>query len=158
MGAPMAVKKKTAKKKSAALKTTKTKASVADFIASVESDEVRRDAKKLVSLLRRVTGERPAMWGTSIVGFGQYHYVYPSGREGDWPLVGFSPRKRSLTLYVMPGFEKYQKELLRLGPHKLGRSCLYLDNLAGIDVGVLEEMLRDAVARMRAEYDTTEKS
>jgi hypothetical protein len=139
-----------AKKKSTSMKTTKTRASASEFLAAVPEERVRRDCKTLVTLLKRITGEPPAMWGPSLVGFGQYHYKYASGREGDWPIVSFSPRKKNITVYVMPGFAHYQKELARLGPHKLGKSCLYLDSLADIDLGALESILKDAVKRMKS--------
>lgn len=134
----------------AANKTKPEKASVADFIANVADDDVRKDCMKLVKIMRRVTGDKPVMWGASMVGFGQYHYVYPSGREGDYFITGFSPRKANLTVYVMPGFEAYRTKLARLGKHKLGKSCLYLQGLEGIDLEVLEEILADAVKRMRS--------
>ncbi len=144
----MAAKKPAAKK--SANKTKPEKASAAKFIATIADDGARRDCQKLAKLMRRATGEPPVMWGASMVGFGSYHYKYASGREGDWFLAGFSPRKASLTVYVMPGFEAYGKQLARLGKHKLGKSCLYLDGLEGKDLAVLEEILADAVKRMKA--------
>ena len=100
--------------------------------------------------MRRATGEKPVMWGPSIVGFGSYHYRYESGREGDWMLAGFSPRKRELTVYVMAGFEGAEKILARLGPHRASAgSCLYLKRLADIDLAALEELVRTSVARLR---------
>jgi len=92
------------------------------------------------------------MWGPSMVGFGSYHYKYASGREGDWFLVGFSPRKRDLTVYIMPGFERYATLLGKLGKHKTGRSCLYLKRLADVDIGVLEQLISDSVAHMKQKY------
>jgi hypothetical protein len=139
-------------RKTAEPKTKPTAASVAGFLASIPDPGVRRDCRTVAALMRKVTGVAPVLWGSSIVGFGQYHYVYASGREGDWPLTAFSPRKRSLTVYLMNGFDSYGPRLKRLGPHTLGKSCLYLDGLAGIDLGVLEAMLRDSVARMRKAY------
>lgn len=139
-----------AAKKSATNKTKPERASAAKFIAGIPDDDTRHDCEKLAKLMRRVTGEPPVMWGTSMVGFGSYHYKYASGREGDWFLTGFSPRKANLTVYVMPGFEAYGKQLARLGKHKLGKSCLYLDGLAGKDLAVLEEILVDAVKRLKA--------
>ncbi len=141
--------KKAAAKKSAGLKTKPTGASIEAFLEAIESPTVRADCEALVALMRKVTGEPPKLWGPSMIGFGSYHYKYESGREGDFFLTGFSPRAKNLTLYVMPGFERYGAELAKLGKHKLGKSCLYLDGLAGKDLGALEAILRDAVERMR---------
>ncbi len=121
--------------------TVETDADVGAFVAGVEHDVRRRDAETMVELMQRVTGEPPRMWGPSIVGFGSYHYVYESGREGDMAAVGFSPRKTSTTVYLNDGFDAYADELARLGPHTLGRSCLDLEDLARVDLGVLEEMV-----------------
>jgi hypothetical protein len=96
--------------------------------------------------MRRVPGHPPTMWGPSIIGFGSYHYVYESGREGDAAAVGFSPRKASTTVYLADGFDGYADELARLGPHTLGKSCLYLKDLSKVDLGVLEEMVRRSYA------------
>lgn len=136
--------------KPATNKTKPEKASAAKFIAAIAADDTRHDCERLAKLMRRVTGEPPVMWGASMVGFGSYHYKYASGREGDWFLTGFSPRKANLTVYVMPGFEAYGEQLARLGRHKLGKSCLYLDGLEGKDLDVLEEILADAVKRLKA--------
>jgi hypothetical protein len=94
------------------------------------------------------TGAKPVIWGTNIVGFGRYRYVYASGREGEWPIVGFSPRKRDLTVYIMPGFERFGPLLKRLGPHKTGKSCLYLKGLTGLDEAALKELIEQSVAAM----------
>jgi hypothetical protein len=136
--------------KKSANKTKPEKASAAKFIDAIADEDTRKDCQKLVKIMKRVTGEPPVMWGTSMVGFGSYHYKYASGREGDSFLTGFSPRKSALTLYVMPGFDSYAKQLSKLGKHKLGKSCLYLDGLDGKDLDVLEEMLTDAVKRMKS--------
>ena len=122
--------------------TVETGADVGAFLAAVEHDVRRRDAGTLVELMQRVTGEPPRMWGPSIVGFGSYHDVYESGREGDMAAVGFSPGKASTTVYLDGGFDAYADELARLGPHALGTSCLYLKDLAKVDLDVLEEMVR----------------
>jgi hypothetical protein len=132
-----------------ALKTQPSEASVEDFLATVAADR-RGDCDTLLALLRRVTGEAPRMWGPSMVGFGSYHYRYASGREGDWFVTGFSPRKKDLTVYLMAGFEGFEELLGRLGRHKVGKSCLYLRSLADVDLTVLEELARgsaDEVAR-----------
>jgi hypothetical protein len=128
----------------AELKTKKRKASVAAFLKAIPDETQRADCRKLLKLMQRLTGEKAAMWGASIVGFGSYHYKYPTGREGDWFITGFSPRKGNLTLYMMVGFERFQPLLKKLGKHKLGRSCLYLKTLASVDEGTLEELLQAA--------------
>ena len=130
-------------------KTKKTDASVEAFLDAVADPRRREDAGAVLALMKRITGEVPKMWGPSIVGFGSYTYTYASGRTGDWPIVGFSPRKQALTLYVMPGFEKDADLMKRLGKHKTGKSCLYLNRLADVDAGVLEELVRRSVERMR---------
>jgi hypothetical protein len=127
-------------------------ASVEAFIEAVADDEKRVDSWKLIELMRRLTGHEPAMWGTSIVGFGSYHYRYESGREGEMTRPGFSPRKSALTFYLMPGFDGHAELLARLGKHKIGRSCLYVKRLDDIDRKVLEELLAAAVASMNEEY------
>jgi hypothetical protein len=136
----------------AELKTQKTDASAVDYLNSVENERKRRDSFRLLELMREVTGEEPAMWGSSIVGFGTYRYRYASGREGEWPLVGFAPRKRNLTLYIMAGFDEYDSLLARLGKYKTGKSCLYINKLDDVDVDVLRELIARSVVHMRASH------
>ncbi len=131
------------------LKTKKTAASVSAFLDAVEDDERRKDCKKLVQMMKRVTKAQPKMWGPSIVGFGDYHYVYESGREGDWFLAGFSPRKRDLTLYVMSGFDGHEALMNELGKYKTGKACLYVKRLADVDLDVLEQLVAKSVAFMK---------
>ena len=123
-------------------KTVKTGACVDEFIAGVENGRRREDGIALLEMMREVTGLEPEMWGTSVVGFGDLHYKYESGREGDFFLTGFSPRKRSLSLYVMGDFDGYEALLARLGKHRKGASCLYVNKLADVDVDVLREIIR----------------
>lgn len=125
-------------------KTRKTDSSVEVFLESVENESRRRDALRLVDLMREATGEEPAMWGRSIVGFGDAHYVYESGREGDWFKVGFSPRKSSITIYLMSPSEKRSGYLERLGKFKSGVGCLYVNKLDDVDLEVLEALVADA--------------
>ncbi len=127
-------------------KTAASAASVQAFLAEVDHEVRRRDAHTLVELFERVTGEPPVMWGPSIVGFGSYHYKYASGREGDMAAAGFSPRKAATTVYFADGLDDYADELARLGPHTLGKGCLYLKDLAQVDLGVLESMVRASYA------------
>ena len=126
--------------------------SVEDFIDAVSDGQKRQDCRDMIALMRDVTGHQPKMWGSSMVGFGSYHYRYESGREGDMFLTGFSPRKSAFTIYIMPGFERYQALMEQLGPHRTGKSCLYVKNLEVIDRDVLKEIIRDSVARMREKY------
>jgi len=134
------------------LKTRPSGASVEAFLQGVGDEGRREDCLALLALMRRVTGAEAEMWGSSIVGFGSYHYRYASGREGDWFLTGFSPRKRDLTLYIMAGFSGYDDLLARLGPHKTGKSCLYVKRLADLDLEVLEELVAASVEHMRGAY------
>lgn len=126
----------------------------AAFIAGIEHDTRRADAESMLEIMGRLTGYQPKMWGTSIVGFGRYHYVYESGREGDSTIVGFSPRKANLVVYLMPGYEDFTDQLSRLGKHKIGKSCLYINKLADIDRDVLEEMITISVNKMHDNYET----
>ena len=130
-------------------KTQKTKASVAEFLDAIADEQQRKDAKAVDKLMREVTGEKPAMWGPGIVGYGSYHYVYDSGREGDWMRVGFSPRKAALTLYIMPGFARYETLMSKLGKFTTGKSCLYIKKLGDVDQTVLRELIAASVAHMR---------
>jgi hypothetical protein len=120
-------------------KTVRTGASVGDFLAAVPDPKRRADAQTVCALMAQATGVQPEMWGSGIVGFGSYHYRYASGREGDWPAVGLSPRKSALTIYVSAGFD--DAELSRLGPHTTGKSCLYVKRLSDVDTGVLRELI-----------------
>ncbi len=123
-------------------KTQPTEVDVADFLAQVEPEQRRIDGQRLDALFREVTGFEPRMWGPTIVGYGRYHYVYDSGREGDYLATGFSPRKANLVLYIMPGYADFGDILDRLGKHKLGKSCLYINKLADVDETVLAELIR----------------
>jgi len=136
----------------AANKMQPTKVSVTKHIAAVPDAVRRADARALVRMLRRVTGESPRMWGPSIIGFGRYHYTYASGREGDAPLVAFAPRKTATVLYVMTGFKGEKGLLARLGNHKTGKGCLYVKALGDVDGTVLEQLLAKSVAAMRRKY------
>ncbi|MBO6719874.1 MAG: DUF1801 domain-containing protein [Rhizobiaceae bacterium] len=133
-------------------KTVPTGVSVEAFLASVEPEKRRRDAFQLLKFMNAATGLDPQMWGPGIVGYGRYRYRYASGREGEMCLAGFSPRKSSLTVYIMPGFKPYSAELSRLGQHKHSVSCLYLTSLDKIDQEVLGSIVRDSVERMKAKY------
>ena len=130
----------------AELKTKPNDGDVEAFLAAVPDAQKRADSLLLLELFRTVTGETPKMWGSSIVGFGDYHYAYASGREGDWFVTGFSPRKQNLTLYCMGGYEPHGDLLARLGKHKLGKGCLYINRLQDVDLDVLRELVMTTVA------------
>ena len=123
-------------------KTKPTSTRVMEFLNAVEHPTRRDDAVALDAIFRQVTGFAPVMWGPSIVGYGRYHYVYDSGREGDFLATGFSPRKANLSIYIMPGYTDFGSILKRLGKHKKGKSCLYINKLADVDTDVLAELIR----------------
>ena len=132
----------------AELKTKPNDGNVDVFLNSVENERKRQDSFKILELMKEVTGEEPKMWGTSIVGFGSYHYKYASGREGDWFVTGFSPRKQSLTLYIMSGFTEYESLLGDLGKHKTGKSCLYINKLDDVNLEVMRELVQKSIDQM----------
>ena len=129
----------------------RTQASVAGFLAAVPDEQRRQDARRLCAMMREITGEPPTMWGTSIIGFGTYHYRYASGHEGDAPLASFSPRRQHLAIYLVGEFgDRYQPLLARLGPHKTGKGCLYLKRLDDVDHDALRELVdRSALVHKR---------
>ena len=133
-------------------KTQPVKRDVRDYLDTVTPAGRREDAFALLAMMEKITGEKAVLWGTSIVGFGQYHYVYESGREGDHMLTGFAPRKANMVVYVMPGFDAYGDLLDRLGRHKTGASCLYLGRLSGVDEKVLTTLIDKSVKHMRRKY------
>jgi len=134
----------------AELKTQKTEASVEEFLQAVEPERKRKDAQTICALMEEATGAKPKMWGASIIGFGDYTYTYENGRTNDWMLIGFSPRKQNLTLYIMPGFEAYETLLAKLGKYKTGKACLYINKLADVDLDLLKALITQSVAHMKA--------
>ncbi|MCB2230581.1 DUF1801 domain-containing protein [bacterium] len=133
----------------AELKTKANKASVEKFISSVDDEGRREDCRTLMKIMKKATKADPVMWGDSIVGFGTYHYVYESGREGDWFMVGFSPRKKNFSIYLMGGLEHQSEHLAKLGKHKTGKGCLYVNRLSDINVDVLTSMVQSAVEKLK---------
>lgn len=131
----------------AELKTKVTDQNVEDFLNGITDDKRREDSFAILKLMKETTGDEPKMWGSSIVGFGDYHYKYQSGREGDWFIVGFSPRKQNLSLYIMPGVEAYREELKKLGKYKAGKSCLYINKVEDIDLNTMKKIIKTAVGR-----------
>lgn len=134
------------------MKTKPTDVNVSAFIEAVDHEGRREDSKFVLEMMQRLSGHEPRMWGPSIIGFGSYHYKYDSGREGNMCRIGFSPRKSSLVLYIIPGFSKVEGLLNRLGKHKLGKSCLYIGRLSSVDMVVLEEIIVQALAYMDEKY------
>ena len=133
-------------------KTQATTTSVEDYIAAITDEAKRKDSQVLVDMLKKLSGEPSVLWGDSIIGFGQYHYQYESGREGDMPIIGFSPRKREFAIYIMSGFEQFQVHLAKLGKHKTGKSCLYIKRLSDIQISVLEELMKESMAIIKSEH------
>ncbi len=131
-------------------KTKPTEQDVQEFLNAIEDEKKRQDCATILQLMREVTGEEPMMWGDSIVGFGAYRYRYASGREGEWPLTGFAPRKRNITLYLMSGFSEYDSLLKRLGKFKTGKSCLYINKIEDVNEAALRELVRRSVEHMKA--------
>jgi hypothetical protein len=132
-------------------KTQPTGEPVEAFLARVADPQRRADCATVLAMMRRASGVEPVMWGSSIVGFGLYQYRYASGRTGDWPVIGFSPRKNDLTLYLMPGLAGQEALLAKLGKHKSGASCLYLKRLSDVDLPTLEALVEGALRRMAAQ-------
>ncbi len=133
----------------AELKTRKTNASVKKFLDGIGDEGKRMDSRVVVDLMKEITKEKPKMWGPSIVGFGDAHYKYDSGREGDWFLTGFSPRKQSLTLYITSGFSRYEALLKKLGRFTTGKSCLYIKTLEDVDLKTLRQLISQSVKHMK---------
>ncbi len=131
------------------LKTKLNDASVMDFLHSVEDEKRKTDALVILEMMKKLTKEEPKMWGSSLVGFGKYHYKSESGREGDWFITGFSPRKQNLSIYILAGFQKYDDLLNKLGKFKTGKSCLYINKLEDVDQNVLEKLISGSVKSMK---------
>ena len=139
----------------AKLKTRPNNRSPSSYIKSIEDDARRRDCIAVMAMMKKITGKQPKMWGTSIVGYGQYHYKYKSGREGDWFVTGIAARKHNLSLHIMPGFSNYAAIMNKLGKYKLGVSCLYIKSLADVDEILLYELIDKSVIDMRTMYECT---
>lgn len=133
-------------------KTKKTKQTVSSYINAIENPDRKKDAKVVLAMMKKITGKRPAIWGTSIVGFDQYTFEGKSGITGVWPMTGFSARKTALTIYLMVGFDKKQELLKKLGPHKTGKSCLYIKKLEQVDTKILEQLIREDYKEMQKRY------
>ena len=129
----------------AELKTKQNEQSVEDFLGGIADENRKRDCFTVLELMKKVSGHEPKMWGVNIVGFGNYTYTYESGREGEWFVTGFSPRKQNLTIYIMSGFSRCDEFLAKLGKHKTGKSCLYINKLADVNLEVLSELIENSV-------------
>ena len=136
----------------AKLKTTVNDGDVRKFLETVENAKRREDSLEVLQLMQEITGEAAKMWGSSIVGFSTYHYKYESGREGDMFKVGFSPRKQSLTIYIMPGFERYEELMGKLGKYTTGKPCLYIKKLEDVDRDILEQLITESYSYMTKKY------
>ena len=123
-----------------------------EFIASVENENRRQDAELMLGIMEEITGEKPVMWGPSLIGYGAYHYKYDSGREGDFFMTGFSPRKQNMALYIMPGFDRFPELMGKLGKHKTGKSCLYINKLKDVDMDVLKTLIEEGYRYMKNKY------
>ena len=137
------------------VKTKKNDGDVMEFINSVEHEGRREFAKELLQVFKEETGYEPKLWGPSIIGYGTYQYKYASGREGEWMLTGFSPRKQNMTLYIMPGFKRYGDLMSKLGKYKTGKACLYVNKPADVDMDIIRELIRESVAHMKENYKTS---
>lgn len=137
---------------SAGNKTIKNSGSVESYLAAIESEDRQADVREINRMMADICGWEPKMWGPSIVGFGDYHYKYDSGREGDYFRLGYSSRAQNITIYIMPGYQDFDDELARLGKHKMGKSCLYIKRLSDVDKGVLKEMLQKGLDIMAEKY------
>jgi hypothetical protein len=133
-------------------KTTATKKNVNDYVDTIENPQHQQDAKVLIKLMQQITGEKPVIWGTKIIGFGQYHYKYESGREGDCPLVSFAISKQGLTLYLMSGFFGYESLLKKLDNPKTGKACLYIKSLKSVDLSVLTTLIERSIKSIQEKY------
>lgn len=130
-------------------KTQKTNANVKDFLNTIPTEQTRADCFEIVKMMKQATKAEPAMWGSSIIGFGEYMMTYASGKQAPWPLVGFSPRKQNITIYINPGFETYSNQLKKLGKHSTAKVCLYIKKLSDVDKQVLKEIIIDSVKLMK---------
>ena len=139
-------------------KTKPTNQSVKDFLNQISDEERRADCFAVAKIMEEITGEKPKMWGPSIVGFGSYHYKYASGREGDWPEMGFSPRKKDLTLYVMVGFEKHADLMEKLGKHSTSKSCLYIKRLSDVHIPTLKKLMKIGLKDLKKYTSSKSKS
>jgi len=133
-------------------KTVATQVEVSDFVENIDDVKQKEEAKLLIKIMKKITGEKAIIWGDSIIGFGEYHYKYTSGREGDFLKIGFSPRKNNFSIYIMPGMKRYPELMNNLGKYKTGKSCLYIKNLDQIDMNVLESLIDKAYQYMSEEY------
>lgn len=133
-------------------KTQKTNESVRLFLSSVSEEQKREDSYTLLNLMGEITKAEPHLWGTSIIGFGEYHYKYKTGREGDWFLVGFSPRKHALTLYLMCDLSYDGLDFTGLGKYKLGKGCLYIKRLSNVNIDILKKIIKDSIRIIKEKY------
>tara|TARA_R110000868_G_scaffold383578_7_gene650683 strand:+ start:35542 stop:35967 length:426 start_codon:yes stop_codon:yes gene_type:complete len=137
-------------------KTKPTKLSVGDYLNAIDNPQRKEDCWAIHDLMKKITGKTPRMWGTSMVGFGSYHYKYESGREGDMFVTGFSNRKNAITMYIMGGFKKHGDLLEKVGPHKTGKSCFYIKRLSDMDIDVLSILISESIKAVEKKYTITD--
>lgn len=135
------------------LKTKPGEENVEVFLNALEDEKKKADSFRMLKLMQEITGESPKIWGGNMIGFGAYHYKYDSGREGDWFLTGFAPRKANLTLYIMSGFSRYEELMKQIGKHKTGKSCLYVKSINDLDEAVLRQLIKESVDFMKKQYN-----
>lgn len=135
-------------------KTRPTEASVEAFLDGIENKTRRKDGYTILTLMKKITQEPAVLWGNSLIGFGKVHYKYKSGREGDWFRAGFSPRKQNLTVYIMPGFSRYEELMDKLGKHKTGKGCLYINKLSDIDMNILTELITQSAEHTKTLWNS----
>lgn len=139
------------------LKTKKNNASVAEFLKKIDDRQKRTDCRKIATMMRNATGKKAKMWGSSIIGYDSYEYVYKTGKSASWPITGYSPRAQNISIYVMPGFSRFKSLLSKLGKHKTGKSCLYIKRLADVNESVLNQLIGESVNEMRRRYKKSSK-
>ncbi len=137
-------------------KTVPNKLNVQDYLNAIENPKRKEDCCAIHDLMKTITGKEPRMWGSSMVGFGSYHYKYESGREGDMFVTGFSNRKQAITLYIMGGFKRHEELLSKVGPHKTGKSCFYIKQLSNMDIDVLSILISESIKAVEKKYTITD--
>ena len=133
-------------------KTTQNEDSVDEFLKKIEDPEKQKTSWQILEIIKEISGKEPKMWGDSIIGFGNYHYKYATGREGDWMRIAFSPRKQNFSIYIMDGFDNHSELMKKLGKYKTGKSCLYIKKLQDIDINILKELMKESLLNMEKLY------
>jgi len=135
------------------LKTKPTDKDVNEYLNKIENVKKREDCYKLLAIMNDITKEKPVIWGDSIIGFGKYHYIYKTKREGDWPIIGFAPRKKNISIYIMSGFSMHKEIMENLGKYKIGKSCLYINKLEDINQEMLKNLIKESINFIESQYE-----